>query len=235
MEDRQDAPLAPAVEFLLRERLTGRPLPKEAEGIAALWRDEVNARGADTLDKLVEQLHDQEQFAKTIQDLIRDLTKGDEAGEDQGEQDQESEEESDQNNQENSAEDGESGEETEGATMEEMEAGDSEDMEGEETNVSVDADVDMDAEDNPEDSDDGTKPLRPNFRDGDDKERFQYKAFTTANDEVAQAPDLCDPEELARLRAYLDHQLESLQGRGLQARQQAAAPPDGAAEPVLVV
>ncbi len=212
LQDRQDVPLAPAVEFLLRERLTGRPLPQEAEGIAALWREEVNARGADTLEKLVEQLHDQEQFAKTIQDLIRDLTKGDEIGEDQGEQDQESEDESDQNNQENSSEDGESGEETQGATMEEMEAGDSEDMDGEETNVSVDADVDMDAEDNPEDSDEGTKPLRPNFRDGDDQDRFQYQAFTTANDEVAQAPDLCDPEELARLRAYLDHQLESLQG-----------------------
>ena len=141
MEDRQDAPLAPAVEFLLRERLTGRPLPKAAEGIASLWRDEVNARGADTLDKLIDHLHDQEQFAKTIQDLIRDLTKGDEVGEDQSEQDQESEEESDQNNQENSAEDGESGEETEGATMEEIEAGDAEDMEGEETNVSVDSDV----------------------------------------------------------------------------------------------
>jgi cobaltochelatase CobT len=212
MEDRQDAPLAPAVEFLLRERLTGRPLPSEAEGIAALWRDEVNQRGSDTLDKLIDQLHDQEEFAKTIQALIRDLTKGDEAGEDQGEQDQESEEESDQNNQENSAEDGESGEETQGATMEEIDAGDTDDMEGEETNVSVDADADMDAEDNPEDSDDGTKPLRPNFRDGDDQDRFQYKAFTNANDEIAQAPDLCDPEELTRLRAYLDHQLESLQG-----------------------
>ncbi|MEL6693682.1 MAG: cobaltochelatase subunit CobT, partial [Pseudomonadota bacterium] len=212
MEDRQEAPLAPAVEFLLRERLTGRALPAEAEGIASLWRDEVNTRGTNTLEKLVDQLHDQEAFAKTIQELIRDLTKGDEVSDDQGEQDEESQEETDQNNQENSSEDGESGEETEGATMEEVEAGETEDMEGEETNVSVDADVDMDAEDNPEDTDDGTKPLRPNFREGDDAQRFQYKAFTTANDEVAQAADLCDPEELTRLRAYLDHQLDSLQG-----------------------
>ncbi len=212
MEDRQEAPLAPAVEFLLRERLTGRALPEEAEGIASIWREEVNARGANTLDLLLDQLHDQAAFAKIIQDLIRDLTKGDEVSDDQGEQDEESDEDSEQNNQENSSEDGESGEETQGATIEEIEAGDTEDMEGEETNVSVDADVDMDAEDNPEDTDDGTKPLRPNYRDGDDPQRFQYKAFTTANDEVAQAIDLCDPEELTRLRAYLDHQLESLQG-----------------------
>ena len=212
MEDRQEAPLAPAVEFLLRERLTGRALPAEAEGIDSLWRDEVNTRGTNTLEKLVDQLHDQEAFAKTVQALIRDLTKGDEVSDAQGEQDEESQAETAQSNQENSSEDGESGEETEGATMEEVEAGETEDMEGEETNVSVDADVDMDAEDNPEDTDDGTKPLRPNFREGDDAQRFQYKAFTTANDEVAQAADLCDPEELSRLRAYLDHQLDSLQG-----------------------
>ena len=137
MDDRQEAPLAPALEFLLRERLTGRTLPTEAEGIASLWREEVNARGVNTLDKLIEQLHDQEAFAKTVQDLIRDLTRGDEVSDDQGEQDEESEDEAEQNNQENSSEDGESGEETQGATMEELEAGDTDDMEGEETNVSV--------------------------------------------------------------------------------------------------
>lgn len=139
MEDRQEAPLAPAVEFLLRERLTGRALPQEAEGVAALWREEVNARGTDTLDRLIDQLHDQEAFAKSIQELIRHLTKGDEVADDQGEQDEASDEEADQNNQENSSEDGESGEETQGATMEEIEAGDTDDMDGEETNVSVDS------------------------------------------------------------------------------------------------
>ncbi|WP_414651706.1 cobaltochelatase CobT-related protein, partial [Hyphomonas sp. UBA3201] len=36
--------------------------------------------------------------------------------------------------------------------------------------------------------------------------------FTRENDEVANAPDLCDAEELTRLRAYLDHQLQGLQG-----------------------
>ena len=35
MEDRQEAPLAPAVEFLLRERLTGRALPAEGAASAA--------------------------------------------------------------------------------------------------------------------------------------------------------------------------------------------------------
>ncbi|MGB3626367.1 MAG: cobaltochelatase subunit CobT [Henriciella sp.] len=211
MQDRTDAPIAPAVEFLLREKLTGRPLPPEAEGIASIWREEVNSRGADTLDKLVDQLSDQRLFAKTVQQLIKDLTEGDEAGDDT-EDDSESEEDSEQDEQSASSDDPDAGDETDGSSMEDMEAGESDDVEGEETNVSVDADAEAEGDDDVDETDDGSKPLRPNYRDGDDKPEFVYRTFTKAHDEIANALDLCDPEELARLRAYLDHQLQSLQG-----------------------
>lgn len=212
LEDRTDAPLAPAVEFLLRERLTGRALPPEAEGLAALWREEVNARGAETLDRLIDQLHDQAEFAKSVQELIRDLTRGDETP-DEEDSDPDASEEDESNNQDrNSSDDGEIGEDSEGASMEQMEAGESEDSEGEETNVSVDAEFDMDSEDDVDETEDGAQPLRPNFKPGDDRPEFVYRAFTTEHDEIAQATDLCDSEELTRLRSYLDHQLESLQG-----------------------
>ena len=211
MQDRTEAPIAPAIEFLLREKLTGRKLPAEAEGIASIWRDEVTERGGNALDELLTQLNDQRAFAKTVQRLIKDLTEGDEVGDDQeDESETESEEQSEQ--QETSSDDSEQGDETEGSSTEEMEAGESDDVEGEETNVSVDADAEAEGEDDYEESDDGSKPLRPNFRDGDDRPDFSYRVFTTANDEIAKAADLCDPEELTRLRAYLDHQLQSLQG-----------------------
>ncbi|RIJ31849.1 cobaltochelatase subunit CobT [Henriciella algicola] len=211
MQDRTEAPIAPAIEFLLREKLTGRKLPAEAEGIASIWRDEVTERGGNALDELLTQLNDQRAFAKTVQRLIKDLTEGDEAGDEQeDESETESEEESEQ--QETSSDDSEQGDETEGSSTEEMEAGESDDVEGEEANVSVDADAEAEGEDDYEESDDGSKPLRPNFRDGDDRQDFSYRVFTTAHDEVAKAADLCDPEELTRLRAYLDHQLQSLQG-----------------------
>ena len=38
-----------------------------------------------------------------------------------------------------------------------------------------------------------------------------YKAFTTRFDEIVEAEELCDEEELARLRAYLDQQMGGLQ------------------------
>src|SRR5207237_8808456 len=38
-----------------------------------------------------------------------------------------------------------------------------------------------------------------------------YKAFTTKFDEILEAAELCDEEELGRLRAYLDQQMGGLQ------------------------
>ena len=38
-----------------------------------------------------------------------------------------------------------------------------------------------------------------------------YKAFTTRFDEIVESEELCDEEELARLRAYLDQQMSGLQ------------------------
>jgi cobaltochelatase CobT len=38
-----------------------------------------------------------------------------------------------------------------------------------------------------------------------------YKSFTTQFDEVVEAQELCDPDELTRLRALLDQQLNALQ------------------------
>ena len=39
-----------------------------------------------------------------------------------------------------------------------------------------------------------------------------YRAFTLEFDEVVDAADLCDPDELTRLRQMLDQQLANLQG-----------------------
>src|SRR4029453_264165 len=38
-----------------------------------------------------------------------------------------------------------------------------------------------------------------------------YKAYTTRFDETVEAEELCDADELARLRAYLDQQMASSQ------------------------
>ena len=61
-------------------------------------------------------------------------------------------------------------------------------------------------------ADEATEPWRPKDDPRKDREKLEYSAFTTKFDEEALAEDLCDPDELARLRSYLDKQLSALQG-----------------------
>ena len=58
---------------------------------------------------------------------------------------------------------------------------------------------------------DGMKPWRPEqpFAHSDE---WGYKVHTTQFDETIEAAELCDAEELARLRAFLDQQLHAMQG-----------------------
>jgi len=206
-----EAILAPALEFLLRERLTGRELPESARRVADVWREKVETRAGKAIDGLLGQLHDQAQFSKTIRSIIRDLTASDVPGEDVETSEQDNAEQQ-EDSETQTGDDDTSTEEQMGASADQIEAGETEDIDGEEANVSVDQDADLDADESPAEEDDGAKPLRPNFQQGDDRDRFAYNVFTRAHDETANAQDLCDAEELTRLRAYLDHQLQGLQG-----------------------
>jgi cobaltochelatase CobT len=55
------------------------------------------------------------------------------------------------------------------------------------------------------------QPVRPNRPFADMGGAFDYKPWTTQFDEVIAATELCDADELARLRGYLDQQLVHLQ------------------------
>src|SRR3546814_12079784 len=61
--------------------------------------------------------------------------------------------------------------------------------------------------------DEGMLPVRPNRPFSDLAPSFDYKVWTTQFDEVIAAGELCDAEELQRLRAYLDQQLVHQIGR----------------------
>src|SRR5687767_11964836 len=50
------------------------------------------------------------------------------------------------------------------------------------------------------------QPWRPNFSVLDDPDAFGYKVFTRGFDEMVGAEELCDTDELERLRAFLDKQ-----------------------------
>jgi cobaltochelatase CobT len=62
------------------------------------------------------------------------------------------------------------------------------------------------------DSENAAEPWRPRQGGRNEPRGPDYRAFITKFDETTAAEDLCEPEELDRLRGYLDKQLAHLQG-----------------------
>ena len=209
---RDEVPLSTAIQLMVRERLTGRESPAEAALGLALVRDWIEDKGGDDLDALALAIDDQAAFAKLVGNLLEDLdlTEGelipDEADEGGGEDEGTDEQQQDEG--EEGEQDGETGEGEVEARGEQNETETEDGQESEQEQGEFD-----DAEGEPgDDGEEGMMPVRPNRPWSDLPPQFDYKAFTTQYDEVIAATELCDEEELERLRAYLDQQLVHLQG-----------------------
>ena len=209
--NRRDTPLEEAVGLILREKLTGEAPPAAARQYVDLWRQWVEEKAKGSLETLSTAVHDQQQFAKFSRDLIAALDMGDELGEDpdKGEENEENEAEEDS---------GERNETPEGQEQEsEQQASvDMEEAEGESENAEMEAQS-INTDDQPDDQEveddtDGEEPYRPQLPFSNNANQDFYKVYANTFDEVVGATDLCDEEELTRLRAYLDKQLSNLQG-----------------------
>jgi cobaltochelatase CobT len=207
--DRADAPLEDAVALMVRERLTGAKPPASAAKIVDLWRDFIEDRAGRDLDGLLKNIENQRSFARSIRDLLSSLDMADEAALDS--EDEENEDENESEEQEQQGE-GESEQESQGDRAEveisedssdEMEDGASEEADG--------PSGELPEESEEADSEDAGESWRPPSR-SNEARGPDYKAYTNKFDEIIHAEDLCDADELTRLRAYLDKQLAHLQG-----------------------
>jgi cobaltochelatase CobT len=207
IQDRANAPLADIVSLMVRERLTGQKPPEPVRPLVDMFRAEIEAKAGADLDRLLSNIDDQAAFAKVTRAILRDLDMGDEGVDPtEGEEDEQGEEQQEQPD--DSEGDGE-GQSPEGSSMQETETTDSDQDDGEEQAVETEDDQDAEMSDEAPEMGDGAKPARPDPKDSG-KPEPAYKVFTTAHDEIEPAEELCDPEELTRLRAYLDQQLASL-------------------------
>lgn len=209
--NRKDTPLEEAVGLIVREKLTGLKPPASVSAYVDLWRGWVDEKASAKIQTLEEALHDQQAFARLSRDLIAALDMADELGEDPDQQD---------DNDENEAEEdpGERNETGEGEEQEseQQAAEEVESTEGESEGAEMEAQQ-LETEDSPDDSDgqeqeDGEEPWRPQLPFSSLANDNFYKVFSNQFDEEISAEDLCDAEELTRLRAYLDKQLSNLQG-----------------------
>lgn len=203
-----EVPMATALSLLLREHLTGQPVPEAAQEGVALLRDWVNARAAGDFARLADSLGDQKAFQHLAIGMLKhlELTQA-EQEQDPGEATDDSEGEDDADDQGGSDEQGSEQQPTEMAA--EPTEGDGDGDADEQSEFSEDGDDEGEGDD---DAADGILPQRPNRPMGDTPANFDYKVFIEKYDEVVAATDLCDEDELTRLRAYLDAQLKGLQG-----------------------
>jgi cobaltochelatase CobT len=206
----EDVPLPTALSLLLREALTGAAVPERAKPGVELVRGWIEGKAGGDIAGLVGKLDDQHAFQALSLDLLRhlDLTTPEPTDESDGE---EGDDEDGQHPQDEGGEDEDVGsnEPQTSETAAELSEGDSDgDAESQETEGSEE----IEGADPSDDAEEGMMPVRPNRPWTEIPDGFDYKPYTEKFDEIIGAEDLCDPDELERLRAYLDSQLAGLQG-----------------------
>ena len=200
-------PAATAYALLLRERM-GAPVPDAAQAILDLWREGMSAETDAALNVLAGRRADQVGFGRAARRLLALLGLAEDEAEapptpdPQAEDDAEGEAEpaQDSGDQEGPSAAPEAADAMP-AAMPDQQPGEAEA-------------ADADAEDAEADQDEADRPGGPPPRgqSGELAAGANYLVFTTAFDEEAEAGDLCDADELTRLRQMLDAQLHDLQG-----------------------
>jgi cobaltochelatase CobT len=205
MTRKDQLPMAAALGLLAREKLSGEPVPAAARRVLDLWRDTLGEKADEALTEMAGAAGDQEAFARAARKLLAALDLAEAEVETESEQDEEEGEGGETSPQQDQSGEGESQAQDQesmlGAQPESMQgdAAEDETEEGEEDGAAADGD------DRP-----GGPTQRREVPQVDDPSA--YKAYTKQFDEVVEADDLCDADELTRLRQQLDQQLSHLQG-----------------------
>ena len=207
MTRKDQLPIDKALALIAREKLSGEPVPASAQRVLNLWRETLGESADQAMAEMMTAQDDQTAFSRASRKLLAalDLAEaevdaepddnsedGDDGGEQSGSQD--------------NSQDGEGQSESEqdsmlGAQPEEMEgeAADDDGSESEEEAAVAEGD----------DRPGGPQPRRE--RPNPDSDAV-YRAYTRQFDEEIDAEDLCDADELSRLRQQLDQQLQHLSG-----------------------
>ena len=204
MTKREQLPLVTALALLARETMDPAAIPDSAQAILELWRGTLGDQAEAALAEMATTRADQPSYTRAARKLLAamDLAEAESDAADEAEDDAQEGEQTDQqdNTQDN---DGESQEQENATLAAQPETGEPETAEPE---AAEDAESDEDAAAAEE------APAGPQQRRSaaGGEEHTAYRAFTRAFDEEIDADELCDPEELSRLRQQLDQQLQHL-------------------------
>jgi len=203
----EEVPLATAVGLIARERLSGEAPPKAALPGLKLVAPWIEDKAAAELDALALTLDDQAAFAKLSRQLLQDL--------DLAAAEEVLDEEPNEGGDDEEGDEG-GGDDSADKSDDASSPGSDVEARGEEADEGTgdDSQAEMEADDEGEAAGDELGEsvfASPGRRNWETSPETEYKAFTTRFDETVEAGELCDEEELGRLRAYLDQQLGGLQ------------------------
>jgi cobaltochelatase CobT len=205
--EREEAPLDEALALIVRERILRAKPPKKALPIVDAWRSWIDDRAASLIDRLSDNVEDQEAFGRVLREVLTALDLAEEMG--QGNEDSSSNDEQDgsQPAESRSEEQDKDADRKPSASEEESSENSGAEEEAELTEATGEGEMESDADDERRTN---APPRRPNRSVLDSPAEFGYQVFSRAFDETIAAEDLCDQEELERLRAFLDKQLTHL-------------------------
>ncbi len=198
-----------ALQLVIREKITGCSSPANTSLSLEKWRPWINSKIGNLLNQLAENTQNQENYAKKTKELLTALqadigeTDQNKSGENEDETDESNTDENEDNDssaQSDSDDDQDAGldggseaQDEDGEIGDEQQEGDSEDQDGE-----TEGEI-------------ASNPLLDHNQ-GKNNVNYSYQVFSTKYDEIVNATDLCEEDELNRLRGTLDKQLETLQG-----------------------
>ena len=198
ISEKKDVAIEDAVQIIILEHLTEKTLPKKLKKITESWRNDIEPVIQENITKLKNNLNKQDSFS----DFALLLTEKLQLMSIEDSNNNEIDDELENNNSEDDAENSDKNEE-----MNKDAKSESQDDKMGETD-----DFDKDLIETEVSDDENSENANPIYEPPRDKiNNFHYKSFTKKFDEIIPAPELCDSDELVRLRNSLDKQLDNME------------------------
>ena len=211
LAERADAPLSEVLRVLAREAMTGIPPPPAARTMVDLWRPALDGRVFQDLDGLSKLATDQAAFNEALRGLLAHLHI--ETGFEEDSRDDDSSDSQGENSEDNPAQARGEGEDQDSDDAQSLMDGDQSEPGDGEGGEDDGLDADSETMTGGGEEEPGRPGRPPRFDQlGNMPAADAYRAYTGEFDEAIEAEQLCDLDELGRLRLLLDQQLAHLQG-----------------------
>ena len=198
--NKNEVAIEDAVKLIIQEKLTNKKLSKSLLEVTDIWRKDLEIVIDQNIEKLKLNLLKQKDFSNISLKLAEQLQAI------QSDLDNEEDNQDDsQDNTNSQDEDSKQDQEKDNQSLNE------EDTETEENLSSEQEDTDTDIIEDENSDSENSKDANPFYvPPEEDKDNFNYNAYTRKFDETIYAQDLCDQDELIRLRGNLDKQIDNM-------------------------